>query len=170
MKTVELRRHTDNDDDRLSAEGVAAAEDIGRRLSPPYETFVSTGAGRAIQTLEIWCTAVAGEAPLEQEAGLRSQQEDRWKQAYQAAGSADLASMRDADPDLVREDSATLATALRVIFDRLPEGGRALVVGHSPTNEAAVLGLTGEYVEPLDKGDGVLVIEEAGSYRVRPLG
>jgi phosphohistidine phosphatase SixA len=45
----------------------------------------------------------------------------------------------------------------------LPDGGRALVVGHSPTNEAAVLGLAGEIVEPISKGGGVLVVEEDGA-------
>ena len=44
-----------------------------------------------------------------------------------------------------------------------------LVVGHSPTNEAAVLGLTGEVVAPMEKGGGVLVIEEKGRFRVKPL-
>jgi len=169
MKTIELRRHTDNDGDRLSAEGISAAEEIGGRLSPPYDVFVSTGAARATQTVRIWRTAVGGVAPIEEYTGLRSQQEDRWRDAYETAGSGELARLREADPELVREDSATLAAALREIFDRLPDGGRALVVGHSPTNEAAVLGLTDEFVGPLGKGDGVLVLQDGDSYRVEPV-
>ena len=51
----------------------------------------------------------------------------------------------------------------------LPEGGRALVVGHSPTAEAAVLGLAGLVVPPLGKGKGVLLIEDGGDYRVEPM-
>jgi phosphohistidine phosphatase SixA len=47
--------------------------------------------------------------------------------------------------------------------------GRALVVGHSPTNEAAVLGLAGEIVDPISKGGGVLVVEEDGAVRVEKL-
>jgi hypothetical protein len=62
-----------------------------------------------------------------------------------------------------------LASALRQVVDGLPEGGRALVVGHSPTNEAAVLGLTGRVVAPAGKGEGVLLIEDGGHYRVQPL-
>jgi hypothetical protein len=62
-----------------------------------------------------------------------------------------------------------LGVALRRVVDSLPEGGRALVVGHSPTNEAAVLGLVGEVVAPLGKGEGVLVVEDGGRYRVEPL-
>jgi hypothetical protein len=58
---------------------------------------------------------------------------------------------------------------LRQVVDGLPDGGRALIVGHSPTNEAAVLGLAGEVVRPLGKGEGVLLIEDSGHYRVEPL-
>ena len=46
---------------------------------------------------------------------------------------------------------------------------RALVVGHSPTNEAAVLGLAGRVIPPLGKGEGVLLIEDRANYRVEPL-
>jgi hypothetical protein len=62
-----------------------------------------------------------------------------------------------------------LATALRRVFDALPDGGRALVVGHSPTNEAAVLGLVGEIVKPISKGEGVVVVEKEGAVRVETL-
>ena len=48
MRYVELFRHTENDGDTLTAEGMKAAEEIGReRLSPPYAFFGSTGARRA---------------------------------------------------------------------------------------------------------------------------
>jgi hypothetical protein len=63
-----------------------------------------------------------------------------------------------------------LALALRQVMQQLREGGRALVVGHSPTSEAAVLGLSGRVVPPLGKGNGVLLIEDCGDYRVEPLG
>src|SRR5215218_3248362 len=80
-----------------------------------------------------------------------------------------LQALREADPELVEEDSATLAAALRRVLESLPDGGRALVAGHSPTNEAAVLGLAGEIVEPISKGGGVLVVEEDGALRVEKL-
>jgi len=35
-----------------------------------------------------------------------------------------------------------------------PQSGRALVVGRSPANEAAVLGLAARVVPPLGKGQG----------------
>ena len=53
MRYGELRRHTGNDADRLTPQGAADAEAIGRgRLHPPYAAFVSTGAARATQMLE----------------------------------------------------------------------------------------------------------------------
>jgi hypothetical protein len=51
----------------------------------------------------------------------------------------------------------------------VPDGGRALIVGHSPTNEAAVFGLTGEIVAPLAKGAGALVVAGTDGYSVQPL-
>jgi broad specificity phosphatase PhoE len=170
-KYVELRRHTDADGDVLTPEGVQAALEIGTRLEGGYEIFVSTGAQRATQTLACFLGGLGQKVPqgVVIEPGLRSGAEDRWRAAYEKAGSGTLEALREADPELVAEDSAALAAALRRVFDALPEGGRALVVGHSPTNEAAVLGLAGEIVEPISKGEGVLVVEQDGSFRVEKL-
>src|ERR687888_618993 len=123
-REIELRRHTDADGDVLTAEGVAAALEIGAHLRGDYDLAVSTGAQRATQTLACLLAAL---------------------------------------------DSERLGAALRRVLDRLPDGGRALVVGHSPTNEAAVLGLTGEIVPPLAKGAGVRVVADDGGYQVEPL-
>jgi hypothetical protein len=103
------------------------------------------------------------------ETGLRSEVEDRWRDAYKRAGSGDLEALREADPELVEKDSAVLGAALRRILERLPEGAKALAVGHSPTNEAAVLGLTGEIIEPMGKGAGVLVVAEGNRTHIEPL-
>jgi hypothetical protein len=94
------------------------------------------------------------------EAGLRSEVEDRWRDAYQRAGSGDLEALRKADPELVEKESVVLGTALGRVLEQLSDGERALAVGHSPTNEASVLGLTGSVVEPMGKGAGVLVVAE----------
>src|SRR6266540_1680392 len=172
MRYVELRRHTDDEGDRLTPQGVADAEMIGRdRLHPPYAAFVSTGAARATQMLEILRHAAGqDDAPITEATGLRSAVEDRWRAAAKAAGKgADLEAMRAVDPDLVERESWLLGSTLRQVVHGLPEGGRALVVGHSPTNEAAVLGLVGQVVPPLGKGEGVLVVEDGGDYRVEPL-
>jgi hypothetical protein len=172
MRYVELRRHTDNEGDRLTPQGVADAEVIGRDgLHPPYVAFVSTGAARATQMLEILRHAAGqDETPITPVTGLRSSVEDRWREAARAAGKgADLDSIRVIDPDLVERESWLLGSVLRQVVDGLPVGGRALVVGHSPTNEAAVLGLAGRVVSPLGKGQGVLLIEDGGAYRVEPM-
>jgi broad specificity phosphatase PhoE len=170
-REIELRRHTDAVGDILTAKGVAAALEIGARLQGNYAIGFSTGAQRATQTLACFIAARGQRMPggVIVEPGLRSQVEDRWRAAYQTAGSGTLDALREADPELVAEDSERLGAALRGVLDRLPDGDRALVVGHSPTNEAAVLGLTGEIVAPLAKGAGVLVIAEGDSYEVEPL-
>jgi broad specificity phosphatase PhoE len=168
---VELRRHTDNDGDALSEEGVDAALEIGRKLAGGYALLVSTGAQRATQTLACFACMLREPVPggVVVEPGLRSEVEDRWRDAYQRAGSGDLEALRQADPELVEHESVVLGTALGRVLEQLSDGQRALAVGHSPTNEAAVLGLTGTVVEPMGKGAGVLVVAEGDRTRVEPL-
>ena len=172
MRYVELRRHTDNDGDELTPDGVAAAEAIGRDgLQPPYAAFVSSGATRATEMVTILRHAAGqDEVPISENTGLRSTVEDRWRAAAKTAGKgATVERMRAVDPDLVEHEERLLGAALRRVVESLPEGGRALVVGHSPTNEAAAAFLTGETVEPLGKGEGVLLVEDDGRFTVRPL-
>lgn len=171
-KAVELWRHTDNDGDRLTDDGVRVALEIGARLKGGYALVVSSGMQRATQTAACFL-AVLGQhvdGGVIVETGLRSQSEGRWREIYAETGKPDLESFRLADPEFVDAEVASLGAALRRIFDRLEDSGRALAVGHSPTNEAAAFALTGEMVRPLAKGEGVLVIEEAGTYRVEELG
>jgi broad specificity phosphatase PhoE len=168
---VELRRHTDADGDVLTQEGVRAATEIGARLIGGYDLLVSTGAQRATQTLACFLAGlgerVAGGVIVE--AGLRSGSEDRWREAYEQAGRGELEALRTADRELVEEDSVALGAALGRVLDALADGGRALVVGHSPTNEAAVFGLTGQIVGPISKGAGVLVVADDHGFRVETL-
>ncbi|MFN2557517.1 MAG: histidine phosphatase family protein [Nitriliruptorales bacterium] len=170
-REVEVRRHTDDEDDVLSEEGVFQALEIGRKLRGNYELVVSSGAQRATQTAACFLAGLGQAVPggVVVNAGLRSDREDRWKEAYQEAGSGELSAFRSVAPDFVEEEADRLGSALREVIETLPEGGRALVVGHSPTNEAAVFGLTGEEVGPLSDGAGVLLVEEDGAYRVEPL-
>jgi hypothetical protein len=122
MRYVELRRHTDNEGDRLASQGVADAEMIGRdRLHPPYAAFVSTGAARATQMLEILRHATGqDDTPITIAAGLRSSAEDRWREVAKAAGKgADLDAMRAIAPELVERESLLLASALRHVFGGL---------------------------------------------------
>jgi hypothetical protein len=169
MRYLELYRHTDNDGDELTRDGIAAAEELGRtQLSPPYAAFVSTGAHRATQMAEILrAAASADDVPVTEMPALRSAVEDRWREASKAAGKgADVERMRKFDPDLVDKETRLLGAALKQVIDGLPDGGRAIVVGHSPTNEAAVLGLTGRVIAPMGKGARAIVTEQDGQYRV----
>ena len=170
-REVELWRHTDADGDVLTAAGVAAALQLGARLQGGYHVAVSSGAQRATQTLACFLAALGQEVPgvVVVETGLRSQVEERWRAAYRAAGSGALEALREVDPELVAEDSERLGAALGRVLDGLPEDGRAVAVGHSPTNEAAVLGLTGRLVAPLAKGAGVLIAVGDEGCRVEPL-
>ncbi|HEY7042869.1 MAG TPA: hypothetical protein VH419_04280 [Nocardioidaceae bacterium] len=172
MRYLDIFRHTDNDGDALTDEGAAAAEAIGReKLSPPYAAFVSTGAERATQMASILRSAAGqDDVPIGEQPALRSSVEDRWREASKAAGKgADLEAMRRVDPDLVEKESQLLGAALRQVVTDTPDGARALVVGHSPTNEAAILGLAGVVVGPLGKGEGVTVLESDGHYEVEPI-
>ena len=170
-KIVELRRHTDADGDVLTADGVEAAFRIGAGLEGSYDLLVSSGAQRATQTLACFLAAMREPQPsgVIVDARFRSTVEARWFAAAKAAEGKDLEAFRRVDAELVEKESALLGAALRSVFERLPEGGRALVVGHSPTTEAAVLGLTGEVVGPVAKGAGVRVTEADGGYRVEAL-
>ena len=105
---VELRRHTDNDGDVLSGDGVAAALEVGAGLAGGYRVAVSTGAQRATQTVACLLAALGQPVPggVVVEAGLRSGREDRWRELYQEAGSGELAAMRAVDPGFVAEEAA----------------------------------------------------------------
>jgi broad specificity phosphatase PhoE len=170
-RRVELRRHTDNDSDVLTADGVRAALRIGAGLDSDYDLIVSSGAQRATQSAACMLAGLAKEVPggVVVDSRFRSEVEDRWRSAYEAAGAGDIESFLKADPELVEAEAKILGTALRATFERLSEGERALVVGHSPMQEVAVYGLTGEIVDPLGKGEGVAVIQEDERYRVEHL-
>ncbi len=168
VRYVELRRHADNDGDMLTAEGVRAAVALGELLSGGYQVVVSSGAQRATQTAACVIAGLGERIPdgVVVEPGLRSTLEDQWRAAYRVAGVGDLRSLLTADPGLVRADSAVLAEGLKRTFDRLEDGQRALAIGHSPTNEAAVFGLTGVIVVPMGKGQGVVVVDTGDGYEV----
>ncbi len=171
-KAIVLVRHTDNDGDVLTPQGVADAVAIGQTLDGGFDIAASSGAQRATQTVGCLLGGLGAAVPggvvvIE---ALRSAVEDRWRAAYGTAGSGDLASLRSADPDLVATDSMRLAEGLRSLLAMLPDGGRALAVGHSPTNEAAVLGLTGTMIPPLGKGEYVVIVESSAGFSVTPPG
>jgi broad specificity phosphatase PhoE len=95
-KEIELRRHTDSDGDSLTEDGVRAALEIGAKLRGSYELLVSTGAQRATQTIACFACSLGERVPrgVVVESGLRSKVEDRWRRAYQEAGSGELGALR----------------------------------------------------------------------------
>lgn len=163
---VELRRHTASEGDVLTPEGVKAALEIGARLAPRYDLLISSGAQRATQTLACFLAGLDRPMPtgVTVDARFRSEVEDRWFDAAKRGGGGGLDDFRTIDPDLVEEEAARFGAALRSVLRSLPEGGRALIVGHSPMHEVAVYGLTGEVVPPISKGAGVLVVAEGESF------
>ena len=168
-RTVELRRHTEAEGDVLTAEGIRAAVAIGGRLHGRYDLLISSGAQRATQTLACFLAGMGQKvvSGVAVDTAFRSAVEERWFAAARQASGRDLEAFRRVDPELVEKESALLGAALKAVFESLPEGGRALVVGHSPTTEAAVLGLTGQVVQPIAKGGGVIVVGEDGQYSVQ---
>ncbi len=112
MRYVELRRHTDNEADRLTPQGTADAEMMAGAGGPAYAAFVSTGAARATQMLEILRRAAdQDERPITTAAGLPSSVENRWREAASAAGrGAYLDAMRAIDSDLVERESLLLGS------------------------------------------------------------
>src|ERR687896_2265150 len=133
-KYIELRRHTDADGDVLMPEGVRAAVEIGSRLTGGYDLLVSSGAQRATQTLACFLAGLGRRLScgVTVETVFRSTQEDRWRAVAKRSGGGSLEAFIEADPDLVADEAKTMGDALRRVFEQLPEGGRALVVGHSP--------------------------------------
>ena len=171
-KTIDLRRHFKNDGDVLTAEGVKAAVAVGRALTRRYQLAVSSGAQRATQAVACLLAghgkAVAGGVTVDP--GLRSAHEARWIELINEAGEEDLDAVRALAPDFVASEAAALSDALRRVLDALDDGEAAIVVGHSPTNEAAVLGLTGQVIAPLAKGKGVRIVAGEEGFSVTPLG
>lgn len=162
-KRIELRRHTDNDGDRLSEAGVQAAVAVGTSLTGSYELVVSSGAQRATQAAACFLAGMGQRVPggVAVDDGLRSEQEDQWRAAFAETGSGHLRDFLRAAPDLVHAEGARFAAAVRRVAERLSANGRALVIGHSPMHEAAVYALTGETIDPLGKGQGIVLVLEA---------
>jgi broad specificity phosphatase PhoE len=168
MKTVELRRHTASDGDRLTDEGIRAAVEIGGLLADRYDLLISSGAQRATQTLACFLAGCGWRFPagVSVDPAFRSQVEDRWFAAARQSGGGGLESFLKVDRALVDEEAGRFGSALRRVFDALPDGGRALIVGHSPMHEVNIYGLTGVIVPPISKGAGVLLVEDNGDIRV----
>jgi hypothetical protein len=52
-----------------------------------------------------------------------------------------------------------MAAGVQALLDRIPDGGRALAISHTPLVEHAALGITGREIAPLGECEGILVEE-----------
>jgi len=136
MKELELRRHAARqpDADALSPEGRVQAESVGRSLRKDYDFVFVSPATRSAETMA-WFLRATGQAlpPHAVIPGLVTEREDEWRRAARTAGSPAIDALKEVDPDLVAEESERLArVVLHEMFERIPDGGRALDVGHTP--------------------------------------
>ncbi len=147
MRSLELRRHArrDPDADRLSPDGRLQAEDVGRTLAGGYAMVYVAPAERAAETVA-WFLRGLGE---------------------QLPDHGVVPGLAGEDPG--SPDPAGMADTVRGLLGGVPDGARALAVGHTPLIERAAEGLTGERIEPLGECEGILVTEEEGSLRVSEL-
>jgi broad specificity phosphatase PhoE len=170
VRALELRRHAPRDPERdgLSSGGAVLAEEVGRSLLGGYDALFTSPAKRAAETAAWFLRGLRQPLPPQHGVaeGLASTVEDRWRSAAKAAGTGRIDAVRERDRELVDTDSARLADAVRQLLTGLPEGGRGLAIGHSPLIEAAVYGLTGSVIEPLEECEGVLLEEERGDIRL----
>lgn len=172
MKVIELRRHAqrEKDVDALTPEGRVRAEDVGRTLPKTFVAVFVSPAHRAAETVA-WFFRGSGQRLPDHAVvpGLASEREDEWRSAGKSAGSSHLDAMTKANSSLVSEESTRLAGVVTELFKRVPDGGTALAVGHTPLIEAAVHGLTGFVIEPLAECEGVRLILDAGDYRIEEI-
>lgn len=147
MKTLDLLRHAkrDADVDRLSAEGRAQAEDLGRETGAAYDVIFVSPAERAAETAA-WILRGAGRQLPEHRVvpGLAGKDE--------TGGSAEA-----------------MAAGVRALLVEIPDGGAGLAVSHPPFVERAAAGLTGteppgfaecEGIRIRQTDDGTIEVEE----------
>lgn len=169
VKVIELRRHTANDGDILTTEGVVDAVRIGGTLTTRYALAVSSGAQRATQSAGCFIAGMGVPVPggVVVDEGFRSDNEDRWREIYATTHNGDLEAFLIADYSFVEAESRRFTGALHRVLAHIPEKGCALVVGHSPMLEAAVWRATGRTIRALGKGEAVVLVHDEGVFALR---
>jgi broad specificity phosphatase PhoE len=132
--------------DRLSAEGRARAEDLGRSLTGSFGVVFTSPAQRAAETLA-WILR-----------GMHAQLPPDHAEVPGLAGHG-----TDGSP-------AQLGRVVSDLLDAMPNGTRALAVSHTPIVEKATEGITGRRIEPLSELEGVrFTVADDGSIGVEEL-
>lgn len=132
-KEVELRRHTDNDGDVLTPDGVVAAVGIGRRLEGTYQLVASSGAQRATQTVACLLAGLAELVPggVIIEEGLRSTWGcDRWPRhaPHHRDGRKDGGAHRQERPSPLPPGAALVVAAIAAALAALSWGFTAVML------------------------------------------
>jgi phosphohistidine phosphatase SixA len=119
--------------DRLSDEGRAQAEDIGRLGGHTYAAVFVSPAARAAETAAWILRGAGGQLPEHSVIGGLAGQD--------ASGGS---------PE-------GMAEGVRALLAQIPDGGWALAVSHTPFVERAAFGLTGAEVAAFAPGEGIVV-------------
>ena len=148
MKQLELRRHArrDPDADRLSAEGRAQAEDVGRAARAAYDVVFVSPAARTAETAAWILRGAHQQLPPDH---------------------AVIPGLAGKDPSGGSPDA--MADGVRALLGQVPNDGLGLAISHTPFVERAALGLTGREVAPMDECEGILVIDREGVLAVDEL-
>ncbi len=135
MRRLELRRHARRDPtaDRLSPEGRAQAEDVGRAAGVRYDAVFVSPADRTAETAA-WILRGAGQQ-LPEHAVI---------------------------PGLAGKDASegspeAMASGVSTLLEGIPEGGYGLAVSHTPFVERAMIGLTGREPAPFAECEGIRI-------------
>lgn len=167
MKIIELRRHGKNDKKKnLTYEGYVQARAIGERdlRGEDFDCVFTSHLARAIDTARAFAEG-AGDFTVEKFIplpGLHTGRTDTWKIIIKKAKEngktkGDIASHIEQYPAFVNSEAERLEKVLKEIIDQIPDGGKALVIGHSPIIECLVYGITGELIDPLKECEGVIL-------------
>jgi phosphohistidine phosphatase SixA len=137
MRRLELLRHAKRDpnEDRLSAEGRAQAEDVGRAATDAYDAVFVSPAERAAETAA-WILRGSG------------------RQLPSHGVVAGLAGK-----DATGGSAEAMADGVRALLASVPDEGRGLAISHTPFVERAMIGLTGREPAPFAECEGILVYE-----------
>ncbi|HEX5937771.1 MAG TPA: histidine phosphatase family protein [Actinomycetota bacterium] len=135
MKVLDVLRHAMRapDADRLSPEGRAQAEDLGRETGAAYDVIFVSPAERAAETAA-WILRGAGRQLPDHRIvpGLAGKDETQGSAKGMAAG-------------------------VRALLAEVPEDGLGLAVSHTPFVERAAAGLTGTEPPPFAECEGIRV-------------
>ena len=148
MKILDVLRHAkrDPDADRLSPEGRAQAEDLGRESGAAYDLIFVSPAERAAETAA-WILRGAGRQLPDHRIvpGLAGKDETQ--------GSAE-----------------GMAVGVRALLAEVPDDGAGLAVSHTPFVERAAAGLTGSEPSPFAECEGIRVrLRDEGTIEVEEL-